>query len=207
MLNALPDLENRVIRSVGSADHKIKEDILRSLRAIRFATVLNFKLDDKLKKAIIKHRDLLKNLSYQRKKEELDKIFSSVNAQYGIQLLQELKLLEPLDLPNLNNIVITSTSLGIWAQLDVLSCYPFTNSEKQIIHDIQKVLPQDILDDYVLYQNDLYACTVAGEIKDIDRAIIVAKHNELPIKSPKEIDIGPLETVSYTHLRAHETGT
>lgn len=39
LLNALPDLENRVIRSVGSADHKIKEDILRSLRAIRFATV------------------------------------------------------------------------------------------------------------------------------------------------------------------------
>ena len=60
LLNAKQDIDNKIIKCVGDANKKIKEDILRSLRAIRFATILNFKLDDKLKKAIKKNKKLIK---------------------------------------------------------------------------------------------------------------------------------------------------
>lgn len=201
LLNVKDDLDQKIIRTVGSADHKIKEDILRSLRAIRFATVLDFKLDDKLKQAIMKRGHLLKKLSFQRKKEELDKIFASTNAQYGISLLHQLGLEKYLTLSHLDKAVITTTPLGIWAQLDVLSIYPFTNSEKQMIKEIQIVLDKDILDSYTLYKHDLYACMIAGEIRRIDRSLIIAKHNELPIKTVKDIVLTPLEICDILHIK------
>ena len=46
----------------------------------------------------------LKNISYNRKKHELDKIFASIHAKEGIKLLEKLDLLEELDLENLNKV-------------------------------------------------------------------------------------------------------
>lgn len=201
LLNATYDLDNKIVRSVGNAEHKIREDILRSLRAIRFATVLNFKIDDELKQAIIKNASLLQKLSFNRKKEELNKIFASQNAEYGLALLQELKLTKILNLPNLDSIVVTTSPLGIWAQLDVLNIYPFTNSEKHLIKSIQKVIPLNILDSYTLYQNDLYVCMIVGEIKKIDRSLIIAQYNDLPIKSLKEISLQPLEICDILNIQ------
>ena len=79
LLNAKEDLDNKIIRTVGNPKQKLKEDVLRILRAIRFATSLNFDISDDVKKAIKKNRALLKKLSYTRKKEELTKIFTSPN--------------------------------------------------------------------------------------------------------------------------------
>jgi len=49
------DLENKIIRAVGNPDNRIKEDVLRSLRAVRFATSLDFNIEENLKSAIRKH--------------------------------------------------------------------------------------------------------------------------------------------------------
>ena len=130
LLSSSKDLKDQVIKTVGIAKTKIKEDSLRILRAVRFATILNFKLDEDLKKSIKKYAYTLRSLSYHRKKEELDKIFSSSNAKYGISLILELELDKYLELKNLKNVVITSNSIGIWAQLDVLDKYDFTSNEK-----------------------------------------------------------------------------
>ena len=45
-LNAKKDLDAKVIKMVGSPKKKLKEDSLRILRAVRFATILGFALDD-----------------------------------------------------------------------------------------------------------------------------------------------------------------
>ena len=55
LFNAKKDINDKVIRTVSDADKKIKEDSLRILRAIRFATILNFRIDKDLEKAIIKN--------------------------------------------------------------------------------------------------------------------------------------------------------
>lgn len=92
LLNAKQDLDDKIIKCVGNSDDKIKEDILRSLRAIRFATVLNFKLDDNLKESIKKYSYLVTNLSNKRIQEELSKILNSSNKGYGQDLIKELGL-------------------------------------------------------------------------------------------------------------------
>ena len=187
LLNAKQDIDNKIIKCVGDANKKIKEDILRSLRAIRFATILNFKLDDKLKKAIKKNKKLTKKLSYYRKKEELEKIFSSPNCKYGLDLIKELELDKELNINT--DIIITTSSLGIWAQLNVLDIYPFTKNEKEIIKNIKLALKEDVLDNNILYKYGLYVCTLVGEIKNIDRVDIVKKYNSLPIFSIKDINV------------------
>ena len=69
------------------------DDALRILRAIRFATILDFKLSDEVVDAIKKTKDLVRNLSYYRKKSELDKIFtSSKSAQVIISIDGEIKV-------------------------------------------------------------------------------------------------------------------
>ena len=79
----------------------------------------------------------LRNLSYNRKKQELDKIFSSSNAKYGIDLLIELGLDEVLEIYNLKDVKLNCDLLGIWATLSVSPKYEFTSNEKGIIKDIE----------------------------------------------------------------------
>ena len=74
------DIKKKIINTVGDSNYKFSQDSLRILRAIRFATILNFKLSDDVKNAILNNKHLLKTLSYSRKKQELDKIFLSKNS-------------------------------------------------------------------------------------------------------------------------------
>ena len=101
LIGARQDLDNKIIRTVSNPKISLKDDALRILRAIRFATTLNFTLEPKLKTYIRKYGHLLRKLSKDRKKDELDLIFSSPNKAYGIELLIDLKLADYLDIPNL----------------------------------------------------------------------------------------------------------
>ena len=130
-LNVRDDIDKRIIRTVGNPRYRIKEDVLRILRAIRFATRLDLVIDDKTMHYLKKYGYLLKKLSYVRKKEELNKIFSSSNREKGKKLILELKLDKFLDIPNLSKTVMVNDIIGIWSQLDVDSLYPFTKIEKQ----------------------------------------------------------------------------
>ena len=193
LLNGRCDIDDKIIKMVGNPRYKLKEDALRILRAIRFATILNFELDPKLKKYIKKYGYLLKDLSYFRKKEELEKLFLSSNANVGVKLLKELKLDKHLELSNLENLKIVPSILGIWAQLDVEKIYTFNNNEKDLIKLIKELLNKDVLDEFNLYKYGLYVSTIVGEIKDIDKKIINQKYNDLPITNKKEIDISAKE--------------
>ena len=178
LLGGKEDIENKIVRMVGNPKTRLKEDVLRILRAIRFATSLNFELEENLKKYIKKYGYLLKKLSYFRKKEELERIFSSPNASRGIKLIKELGLDKHLELTNIDKIVITSSLLGIWAQLGVLNIYSFSNYEKE--SKMAEVFR-------------IFVCTIIAEYRKIDKVLINNMYNELPIKSIKEIDISAQE--------------
>lgn len=190
-LNAKADIDCRIIRTIGNPKTKIKEDSLRILRAIRFATTLGFELDNDLKHYIKKYGSLLKKLSYYRKQDELNKIFSSPNALTGIKLIADLKLDKYLELANIHQVKMTSASLGIWAQLGALNKYKFSNHEREIIEGIKYLKDADILDNRNLYKFGLYISTIAGEIKGVDRILITQKYNELYIKNKKDIVLKP----------------
>jgi tRNA nucleotidyltransferase/poly(A) polymerase len=87
MLGAKSDLDNKIIRTVGNPRYRLMEDSLRILRAIRFASILDFDIDKKTRNYIIKYGYLLRKLSSSRKKEELSKIFSSVNKERARELI------------------------------------------------------------------------------------------------------------------------
>lgn len=68
------DISNKVIRAVGDADKRFKEDALRIMRAIRFASVLSFDIEPETKKALFDNKELLKNVSAERIFTELSKL-------------------------------------------------------------------------------------------------------------------------------------
>ena len=188
-LGGRDDLERRLIRAVGDADERFEQDALRILRAIRFATVLNFQLDSEVVEAIRKHRGLLKELSFYRKKEELDKMFASGYADKGIDLLLEYHLDKTLELKNLSKVENTNSVIGIWSVLNVEDIYPFSNNEKELMANIRAVMTLNNLDPMALYEYGLYVNSVAGEMKGIDKKKITESYNRLTIHSRGDLAI------------------
>jgi len=87
------DLKNKIIRTVGEPEHRFDEDALRLMRAIRFATELDFKIEEKTAAAIKKESKLLAVIAKERIRDELEKIVMSERAAEGIKKLTELNLL------------------------------------------------------------------------------------------------------------------
>ena len=94
--NGQEDLKNGIIRTVGMAYDRFEEDQLRMFRAIRFATVLNFKLDPKITFHIGTFSDRIKNVSTERLWKEFWKMANSDNFHFGVRLMDELNILEQL---------------------------------------------------------------------------------------------------------------
>ena len=90
------DLKNKLIRAVGDPDQRFREDALRLLRAVRFATTLGFEIDEKTKTAIAKNAKLLSRISGERIRDELFKILVSKNATEGILLAKESRILKEI---------------------------------------------------------------------------------------------------------------
>lgn len=201
LFNGKKDIDKKIIKSLGNAKDKFTEDPLRILRAIRFATVLNFKLDKEVIDAIKVTSFNLKNISYDRKKSELNKIFGSSNIKYGIKLLVNLGIDKYLDI-NLKNIVYTSDLIGIWAQIDSNS-YPFTRVEKTIINDIKTIVRNKTIGRYDIYKYGLYKISIAAEILGINKKVIVKLERSLNIRSKSDIDITSSEIL---HLLNRKPG-
>ncbi len=88
------DIKDKVIRAVGNPDERFQEDALRMMRAIRFSTVLNFAIESETLSAIYTNRELIKNISQERIRDEFVKIIESKNPSMGIVLLEKTGLLE-----------------------------------------------------------------------------------------------------------------
>lgn len=99
--NGTDDIKNRIIRCVGNADKRFKEDALRMLRAVRFSCQLNFDIEENTYTAIKNNYKLIKNISSERIRDELCKILISENPSKGLEILRDTKLLEII-LPEIN---------------------------------------------------------------------------------------------------------
>lgn len=77
----MDDIKSKVIRCVGDADKRFKEDALRIMRAIRFSSVLGFEMEEKTKKAIFDNVQLLDNIAAERIYTELIKLLMGDHAE------------------------------------------------------------------------------------------------------------------------------
>ncbi|MGB5218374.1 MAG: CCA tRNA nucleotidyltransferase [Smithella sp.] len=92
-VNGRSDIEKKIIRTIGNPDSRFNEDYLRMLRAIRFATNLEFVIEPETKKAIERHAPKINQISAERIRDELNKILTSGGARTGFELLSETNLL------------------------------------------------------------------------------------------------------------------
>jgi len=90
------DLDAKVVRAIGEPPQRFQEDRLRMLRAVRFATVLDYKIDNKTWEAIVANAAAITEISAERIRDELVRIFLSPNRVRGWDLLDESGLMRAI---------------------------------------------------------------------------------------------------------------
>ena len=88
------DLNEKIVRAVGDARERFGEDALRLVRAVRFATQLEFTIEAQTLDAVKERAALIRAVSHERIRDELVKIIMCKNAADGIDLLREVGLLQ-----------------------------------------------------------------------------------------------------------------
>jgi tRNA nucleotidyltransferase (CCA-adding enzyme) len=78
--NGAADLQRKIIRCVGDADKRFQEDALRIMRALRFASALNFSIEENTAAAIYGNKKLLRNIAAERIANELNRLIIGRNA-------------------------------------------------------------------------------------------------------------------------------
>src|SRR3989344_1339678 len=96
----LKDLNDRVIRAVGTHSERFSEDALRLMRAVRFSAQLGFTIEEHTLKAITEYAPSISAVSHERIRDELIKIVESKGPEHGMNVLQHTGLLA-LILPEL----------------------------------------------------------------------------------------------------------
>jgi tRNA nucleotidyltransferase (CCA-adding enzyme) len=146
--NGLGDIENKLIRTPLDPDITYSDDPLRMMRAIRFATQLNFIIEKKSLDAITKNADRIKIISNERIVDELHKILASEIPSKGFSLLHKTGLL-PHILPELVALQGIDEKEGqkhkdnFWHTLEVVDNIAETTNDvwlrwAALLHDIGK---------------------------------------------------------------------
>ncbi|WP_438450673.1 CCA tRNA nucleotidyltransferase [Lactobacillus kitasatonis] len=218
LFNGIEDLKNHIIRAVGNPEKRFHEDALRMMRAVRFMSQLEFKLEEKTEQAIKDNHELLKKISVERIREEFVKMGLGSFSREAFQIFLDTQLSEDVpdfagkkDLlqvyPQLKFSPTMETSL--WAVIIILLKVPnekigkfmrdWKNSNAMTEKVEQVIKMFDLIADHVPTDYDLFE---AGEdiiINTIDVAHIlgqpissealVDRYLALPIKKSSELAV------------------
>ena len=189
-LGAKKDLDEKIIRSVANPFQKLQQDPFRILRAIRFATILDFEIEETLQEAITTCASFLEHLSFYRKKEELDKIFSSPNVEKGIRLLQKFHLGKVL--------ACDFSHCQIIFDKEVLNTnqYPFTREEQSKIKNIQYLMSFKEMTPFMLYQYGLEYGKLYYAWKNLPLSLLEQQYQALPIHHRQDIALSKEKLIS-----------
>src|SRR6266513_1596681 len=87
------DIAAKLVRAIGDPAQRFAEDRLRMLRAVRFATVLDYKIDEQTWDALLANAASINEISAERIRDELVRIFLSPNRTRGWDLLDSSGLM------------------------------------------------------------------------------------------------------------------
>lgn len=90
------DLEKKIIKTIGNPAERFAEDYLRLLRAVRFATQLDFTIEPQTFSAVRKNSGNIRIISAERIAMELETTLTNPNRKEGIRLLIDSKLIEAI---------------------------------------------------------------------------------------------------------------
>ena len=126
--NGLADLEDGIIATPLEPDITFSDDPLRMMRCVRFATQLNFQIEEATYVALERMADRIRIVSGERIKDELNKIIMAPHPSIGFDYLQRTGLLQ-LILPELAALDIVEQKNGrahknnFYHTLEVLECW------------------------------------------------------------------------------------
>lgn len=170
------DLGNKLIRAVGDPKQRFKEDALRLMRAIRFATQLGFTIEENTLQEIIHDAPLLAEISKERIRDELMKILASEYPYEGVMLLKNTNLLKYIIPELLEGIGVSQERPGRHHKDDVFThnvlSLKYCTSEDPVvrfaalIHDIGKSRVAGVDEQgYVIFHNhEIVGARIAREI-------------------------------------------
>jgi len=95
-VGGIPDLEKKVIRTIGNPKDRFEEDKLRLLRAVRFTAKLGFSLDPETFSCLKTMAAAIEVVSRERIRDEVFKIFQTPKAQEALLLIQSSGLYSPV---------------------------------------------------------------------------------------------------------------
>jgi tRNA nucleotidyltransferase (CCA-adding enzyme) len=157
------DIKEKIIRAVGEPESRFKEDALRMLRAVRFCVQLNFSLEPKTQRAIVKLAGSLKFIAKERIRDEFIKILASNRPDEGINLLFKLKLLNYIIPELLQGDKVKQNHHHIYSVLkhNLLSLKYCPNSDWRVrlaslLHDIGKPRAKKIINGQTTFYNHEY---------------------------------------------------
>ncbi len=170
--NGQEDLENKIIKAVGKPDERFREDALRLLRAVRIATQLGFIIEPDTFQSIKNNADLIKNIAWERIRDEFLKLLASDHPADGILLLFNAGLLEHI-MPELikgKGIDQPKHHIStVWKHC--IDCLRYCPSEDPIVrlaallHDVGKpVTAEGSGEERTFYNHEVVGARIAKEI-------------------------------------------
>ena len=95
-VQGLPDLETRLVRTIGDPDIRFREDPIRILRAVKFAARCNLTIEAETYRRMMEHRQEIAKCAQARVSEEFYRLLRGGAAKRSLELLVEMDLLELL---------------------------------------------------------------------------------------------------------------
>ena len=200
LLNGNHDIKNKIIRTVRDVNIELKEDPTRILRAIRFMSELDFNLQSDIDNFIKNNKKYITKITYQKRKQELNKLFLSKKIDKFIDYVKNNNLEKYLSIKIPNKIIITDP-IGVWSQLEVDDKYPFSKNEKKQMKEIKELTEKGYIDKYDLYKKGIYISNIVADILKFNKKELNLIYTNLPIKGIMDIDINCNEICEYLKIK------
>lgn len=170
------DIKTRLIRTIGEPHDRIKEDRLRMIRAVRFASRFEYEIEESTRKAVQEYAPKILTVSWERIREELEKILVHRNRSIGIRLLDELGLLEHI-LPEITKMKGVKQPDNLHPEGDVFTHTLLTISHLEdtnwvlamgaLLHDVAKPDTWEFREDRIRFPyHESIGAEMAGNICD-----------------------------------------
>ncbi|MFL6245442.1 MAG: polynucleotide adenylyltransferase PcnB [Thermoanaerobaculia bacterium] len=118
-VGGLEDIAEGRVRVIGDPDLRFREDPVRMMRAIEFASRLGFEIEAETYQGILRHRNEILKASAPRVSEEILELLRRGWSRGAIRLMVDTGLLEPL-LPEIYNAIKGDRAPYFWKMLEVL---------------------------------------------------------------------------------------
>jgi len=189
----LKDIKQRILRAVGEPTDRFKEDALRLARAVRLACQLDFAIEPKTERALVKLAGGLKFIASERIRDEFIKILSSARPALGVKKLAEDKLLQYIIPELLAGVGLEQRGHHLYTVFEhsVLALKHCTNPDWRVrlaalLHDIGKPSTHRVINGVnTFYNHDFVGAKMVGKIMrrlcfattDIEKVtLLVANH-------------------------------